>query len=238
MTYSTKEAPARGAEFADIQLGYTFKRADLLQKALTHKSFSNEKRLGKLENNERLEFLGDAVLELCVTELLIQHFPSDPEGVLSSKRSQLVNEITLAKLAEELELHKVLQLGKGERQTNGHLKPRLLASALEALFGAIYLDGGFSVAQKYIKTVFEKTLQELEEVDSHKDYKTRLQELIQKEHRITPKYSLEKTEGPEHKKQFFVKVQVNGETLASGEGKSKKEAEQKAAEEAWKELLS
>ena len=211
-------------------LGYHFDRVELCEQALTHKSFANEQGL-RAEDNERLEFLGDAVLDLALSELLVRRFPLDTEGALSKKRASLVNEETLAGLAAELQVGAFIRLGKGETKTGGLQKPRILASTLEAIFGAIHLDRGFPDAVKMIECVFENRLQLLEQtkVDYQADFKTRLQERIQEVFRQTPSYCIERTEGPDHDRHFEVSVRVNDEVLAVGRGRSKKAAEQDAA---------
>ena len=214
-------------------IGYQFQTIESLAQALTHKSRANELNLGATQNldNERLEFLGDAVLDLAMTDCLMRGFPNDTEGSLSKKRASLVNEESLASLATELKLDRLILLGKGEMKTGGLQKPRILASALEAMFGAIFNEAGFAAALKSIETLFSQKLQELRSsaVDYKSDFKTRLQESAQLVHKATPTYQVNGEKGPDHDKLFEVSVVLDGRVLASGLGKSKKAAEQDAA---------
>lgn len=224
-------------EMLQHAIGYRFSRPELLELALTHKSFANEQAGGGTtvgQDNERLEFLGDAVLDLALSDELMRRFASDPEGGLSKKRASLVNEETLAKMAMELKLEQLIRLGKGESKTGGLQKPRILASSLEAVFGAIFTDGGFEAASAVVGRLFASRLDEVSRstVDFRDDYKTRLQERIQESHRATPFYKVEGESGPDHDKQFEVSVRVNDQVLAVGGGKSKKAAEQDAAKNA------
>ncbi|MNK01279.1 Ribonuclease 3 [compost metagenome] len=211
------------------RLGYTFKDSSLLKRALTHKSYANELK-NNLEHNEKLEFLGDAVLDLIVGEFLFEKFPQDNEGGLSKKRASIVNEEVLSHMAADMGLSRMLLLGKGEAQTGGSQKPRLLASSLEAVVGAMYLDGGFECARRFLKAEFENVVGRVcGSEDFEKDYKTRLQELVQKNLKETPKYEVLAEEGPPHDRIFAVCVKVRDEVLAEGRGRSKKNAEQVAA---------
>ena len=216
----------------EARLGYQFKNMALLNRALTHKSFANElKQL--TEHNEKLEFLGDAVLDLVVGEFLFERFPEDTEGGLSKKRASIVNEEVLSELALDMELNKLMQLGKGETLTGGALKPRLIASSLEAIVGAMYLDGGFDVAKSFIRREFSTLTDKVcGSEDFEKDYKTRLQELVQKSLKETPKYEVLAEEGPPHDREFLVCVKVKEDVWAQGRGRSKKNAEQSAAKNA------
>lgn len=221
----------------ETKLQYQFKNQALLERALTHKSYAHELR-SKNEHNEKLEFLGDAVLDLVLGEYLMETFVSDGEGGLSKKRASLVNEEILSQLATNLELSRFLLLGKGEATTGGAHKPRLLASAYEALTGAIFLDGGFEPARTFLRRDFAQLLADLHpHRDFEKDYKTRLQEVMQKDTKETPVYELIHEEGPPHERTFTVCVRVNEANLATGTGRSKKNAEQAAAKKAL-ELLS
>ncbi|WP_413287457.1 ribonuclease III [Bdellovibrio sp. HCB337] len=220
----------------ETKLQIKFKNESLIARAMTHKSFAHELR-GKLEHNEKLEFLGDAVLDLVLGEYLMELFPADGEGSLSKKRASLVNEEVLSKLASELELSKFLQLGKGEATTGGAQKPRLLGSAYEALLGAIFLDGGFDVVREFVRREFTKLIEGLDPAqDFERDYKTRLQEVMQRDTKETPVYEIISEEGPPHARVFTVCVRVKEVNLATGTGKSKKAAEQAAAQKAL-ELL-
>lgn len=214
------------------RIGYRFKKIENLVRALTHKSFANENK-SNYEHNEKLEFLGDAVLDLVVGEVLFEKFPKDTEGGLSKKRASIVNEEVLSEIAQRMKLNEDLQLGKGELLTGGAQKPRLLASAFEALVGAVYLDGGFDVARVFIRREFEVLVDSLrEQGDFERDYKTRLQEIVQKKDKATPKYELIKEEGPPHDRLFYCVVVIGDTKVAEGSGKSKKIAEQMAAKAA------
>jgi ribonuclease-3 len=225
----------------EASLGYRFTSPELLSLALTHKSFAYEQNGGvnsTRANNERLEFLGDAVLDLALGDLLMRAFPDDTEGALSKKRASLVNEETLARLALGLKLEELVRLGKGETKTGGLFKPRILASGLEAVFGAIFLDAGFTGALDVVARLFEPLVTELavSTVDYQLDFKTRLQEMIQEKRRATPTYRIETESGPDHDKTFEVSVWVAGEVLGYGTGKSKKAAEQDAARQALEKM--
>lgn len=232
-------------ELAPLQalLDIAFRDPALLRLALTHRSFANEEASGNPSvetDNERLEFLGDAVLDLALSAILMKCFPADSEGALSKKRASLVNEETLAGLALELGLDTMIRLGKGEAKTGGVHKPRILASAFEAILGAVFLDGGFDQALKTIHRLFASRLQEISQssVDYRTDFKTRLQEKAQETRKATPVYRVESESGPDHDKVFDVSVRLAGETLASGSGRSKKAAEQDAARKALEILES
>lgn len=214
------------------RLGYQFKSATLLERALTHKSYANELKTAT-EHNEKLEFLGDAVLDLVVGELLFENFPLDTEGGLSKKRASIVNEEVLSELAIEMGLNQVLLLGKGETLTGGATKPRLVASAFEAVVGALYLDGGFAVTREFLCREFSPLIVKVcGQEDFEKDYKTRLQELVQKMSKETPKYEVLAEDGPPHDREFLVCVKVKDDVWAQGRGRSKKHAEQAAAKTA------
>ncbi|MBX2986406.1 MAG: ribonuclease III [Bdellovibrionaceae bacterium] len=214
----------------ETRLQYEFRRPELLLQALTHKSFAYENRAAA--HNEKLEFLGDAVIDLVLGEFLMDLFPGDEEGSLSKKRASLVNEETLAVLARRHELPAVLRLGKGEAQSGGAEKPRLLGSAWEALCGALYLDGGYEPVRELLRREFRPLIEQLDpEQDYAADYKTRVQELAQKLDRATPVYELVSEEGPPHDRVFTVSLKVKEEEIARGAGRSKKAAEQQAARE-------
>ena len=214
------------------RLGYKFKRREHLKRALTHKSFTNENRMPATENNERYEYLGDAVLELSVSRLLMDRFPEHPEGELSKLRAAIVNEEQLAELARELALGDYLFLGKGEDQTGGRDKPSLLSDALEAVLGAVYLDRGFDKAFSVVSRHYEGILERAGGVGFVKDYKTKLQEESQSRFRAIPRYKLAGEHGPDHRKLFEVHLFIRDELWGVGKGQSKKAAEQAAAKEA------
>ena len=213
-------------------INYYFKDQNLKFLALTHKSFANEK--GRFSShNERLEFLGDAVFDLCISDLLMKEHPEADEGDLSKMRASLVNTDTLADLALSLNLDQHLKLGVSESRDRNQLKPRLLACVLEALVGAVYLDGGYKSAQKVVIGLVE---QKIKEGIENKDYKSILQEFVQKKFRKIPAYTTINITGPQHEKIFLMKVQVGEQVLGKGEGKSKKQATQSAALAALKKL--
>lgn len=216
----------------EARLGYTFKDEALLRRAFTHKSYANELKTSS-EHNEKLEFLGDAVLDLVAGEYLFKKFPQDNEGGLSKKRASIVNEEVLSEVAQEMGINSLLQLGKGEILTGGAMKPRLVASCLEALIGALYLDGGFEVTRDFLFKEFGKIIDRVcSGEDFERDYKTRLQEVVQKAQKETPRYEVVAEEGPPHDRQFLVCVKVKDEVWAEGRGRSKKNAEQAAAKKA------
>ena len=210
-------------------IGYTFRNKKLLKQALTHSSYANEKKLGKLGCNERLEFLGDAVLELVSSDVLYAKFPQIPEGELTKKRASLVCEPSLAYCARQFDLPNYLLLGRGEDMTGGRMRDSIVSDATEALLGAIYLDGGFEKAREF---VLKFILNDMEHKQLFYDSKTILQELVQEKGRQTVEYVLTKETGPDHNKQFSVDVLINGTPAGSGTGHTKKAAEQAAAYQA------
>jgi ribonuclease-3 len=221
----------------ETKLAFEFKNADLLTRALTHKSFAYEAG-EKAQHNEKLEFLGDAVLDLVLGEHLMEIFSQDGEGGLSKKRASLVNEEVLSELGTEWGLPQYLQLGKGETTTGGAQKPRLLASAYEALIGAMFLDAGFEVVRAFVRKDFAKRIGELDPgQDFERDYKTRLQEVLQKERKEAPVYEIIAEDGPPHDRSFTVCVRAKDVNITTGTGRSKKTAEQAAAKKAL-EILS
>jgi ribonuclease-3 len=222
------------------RIGYVFNDPKLLELALTHTSFFNENSAASPGDNERLEFLGDAVLDLVLSEKLYNDFPKFTEGQLSKIRASLVNEESLNRLSISLKLSEDLRLGKGETQSGGATKPRLLASCFEALIGAIYLDSNYERARDWVLNIFKNELESLDhETPFRSDYKSRLQEEIQKHNRRSPTYHLIRDDGPDHAKTFFVEIRVDDYVLSQGEGKTKKQAEQVAAQKALEsEVLS
>jgi ribonuclease-3 len=205
------------------RLGYTFENKQLILEALTHKSHK------KPYNNERLEFLGDAVLDLIVGEYLYKKFPSEDEGILSKIRASLVNEEGFTKLAQQIDLGNYIYLSAAEENNNGRNKPSLLSNAFEAVMGAMYLEVGLQTCQKIIIELLEETYPKIDLETLSKDYKTALQELTQATHGVTPNYQLLGSSGPDHKKEFEIGVELNGTTIAAAYGKSKKAAQQEAA---------
>lgn len=210
------------------KLGYQFNSRDLLEEALRHSSYVNEQPDSELRDNERFEFLGDAVLNLIVGHILMERYPDLKEGDLSRTRANLVNETHLAIMARSIDLGAGLLLGKGEIQTNGMEKNSILAGAFEALMAAVYLDGGFRAAFDIIENNFVPFLNNIYPTIDNYDYKSRLQEWVQEKHGNIPYYKVVREEGPDHAKTFWVSVEAfNIET--EGTGKSKKAAEQDAA---------
>ena len=222
-------------------ISYQFKNSEMLDQALTHKSFINEGGKKHLLHNEKLEFLGDAVLDLVLSEYLMEVFPSDAEGDLSKKRASLVNESTLAQIAQGLALSEKLRLGKGEIISNGKQKPRLLASAFEALLGAVFLDGGFENVRRVIRESYRELITQMNPSDNfEQDYKTKFQEISQADLRETPIYEVSSETGPSHNPQFEVSLTLQNQIITKGMGRSKKTAEQDAARlaiENWKQIL-
>ena len=213
------------------ELGYSFKDPSLLVKALTHVSH-DRKKTGS--NNEVLEFLGDAVLDLAISDLLIQRFPERSEGDLSRMRAGLVNSVVLAEKANALALGPMLFLGKGEERSAGRNKASILAGAFEALLGGVYQDGGYDPARRIVGRYFAADI--IERTLGQQDYKTRLQEISQLLFREPPIYRLISENGPDHEKCFVTEISVGGKVLGTGEGKSKKQSEQEAARKALNEL--
>jgi len=215
-------------------IGIKFKNKDLLQQAFVHRSYLNENPGCGMEQNERLEFLGDAVMELVVTNHLFKNYPNNPEGDLTTWRAALVNSKMLAEVAAKLGFNDYLMLSKGEAQDIGRARQFILANTLEAMIGAIYLDGGFEKAKEFLE---ENLICELERVLKNKLYldpKSHFQEEAQGKTGITPSYELIKEEGPDHCKSFEVGVYLNGDLIAIGKGPSKQTAQEQAAKEGLK----
>ena len=214
------------------RLNYTFKNKQLIIEALTHKS--NKKPY----NNERLEFLGDAVLDLIVGEYLFSKFPKSNEGILSKIRASLVNESGFTLLARVIDLGQYIYLSSAEENNNGRDKPSLLSNAFEAIIGAIYLEAGLAAAKEISVKLLEECHPKIDLQSLSKDYKTALQELTQATHGVTPLYEMLGSSGPDHKKEFEIAVILDEKTIAMARGKSKKEAQQKAAQIALEALKS
>ena len=219
----------------ETALGYRFHNIQLLQNALTHSSYANERWHNSLLSNERLEFLGDAILGMTVAKYLYQTFPDRPEGELTRMRADMVCEQTLAKVAARIDLGKHLLLGNGEEQGGGRTRNSILADAMESVIAACFLDGGMEAALKVVQQFI------LVEVPVNKlhnaDYKTKLQELVQQKKNQTLSYKLVGQSGPDHDKQFDVEVSLNGNVVGGGSGSSKKRAEQMAAKCAIEKLF-
>ncbi|MFW5885224.1 MAG: ribonuclease III [Patescibacteria group bacterium] len=215
------------------KLNLRFKERRFLQEAITHRSYLNENRSYKLPHNERMEFLGDAVLELSVTKYLFENYPN-PEGELTNWRAALVNGEMLAKVAGELNIEEHILMSKGEKKDTGKARDYILANAMEALIGAIYLDQGFEAADEFIKNNIIVKLPEILEKKTYLDPKSYFQERAQEEALITPHYEIIKEWGPDHDKNFVAAVFLGSEKVAEGEGCSKQEAQRNAAENGLK----
>ena len=204
-------------------LGLTFNNLELLEEALTHRSFINENK-GAKSHNERLEFLGDAVLELAVTKFLFTKFPHSPEGDLTAYRAALVNTFSLADVAEALQMNGMLLLSKGEKRDTGRARQIILADAFEALLGALYLDQGYDAAEAFVAKHLYAKIDDVVKTRSWQDAKSKFQEMAQDEAGVTPRYKTVSEDGPDHDKQFVVGVYIGEKEIARGEGKSKQEA--------------
>lgn len=216
-------------------LGYRFKNHVLLEEALTHKSCVNEQKTQSLQHNERLEFLGDAVLSLIISEQLASLLPQSSEGALSKLKGRLVSEPVLAAVARGLTLGSCLRLGRGEELSKGREKDSLLADALEAVVAAVHLDGGLDAARGLVANLFAEEFSRVvtqQHRPGAEDYKTQVQEWCQQRFDSLPSYTVVRESGPDHDKLFEVEVTVNGEVVGRGTGRSKKEAEQSAAKQA------
>ncbi len=218
------------------RLDYRFRDVDLLVTALTHRSYVNENRQPGVSDNERLEFLGDSVLGLCVSDLLIKKYVDGSEGDLTKMRSVLVGEKNLAQLARELQIGNCLLIGRGEENAGSRARDSFLANAFEAVVAAVYLDSGYENVRAVVKKLIEPFLEKETLPSDYFDYKTLLQEFCQRKFKTIPMYLLADTSGPEHAKVFEVKVVIVGKLTAIGTGTSKKEAEKQAAQKAWKIL--
>lgn len=214
------------------KIGYSFKNKKLLTEALTHSSFANEKHHQGSRSNERMEFLGDAVLSIISARFLFEHFPNMPEGDLTKLRASLVCTSSLCSFAKQLDLGSYLYLGNGEINVDGGNRPSTLENAFEALIAAIYLDGGMEEAEKFVLGFLVPALENHEY--NYVDYKTTLQEIVQKNPDITLGYTLVDEYGPDHNKTFVSEVHLNSNVIGKGKGKSKKGSEQAAAKEALK----
>lgn len=210
-------------------IGYTFQNKQLLKQAMTHSSYSNEHRLSKISNNERLEFLGDAVLEIVSSDFLYHKYPNMPEGELTKLRASMVCEPTLALCAADINLGSYLLLGKGEEATGGRGRDSIVSDAMEALIGAIYEDGGFASAKEFI---YNYILNDVKDKQLFYDSKTILQEIVQREYKDPLEYELLGENGPDHDKIFEVCVKIGDRVIGTGSGRTKKSAQQKAAYEA------
>jgi ribonuclease-3 len=223
-------------EILEKKLGYTFKDKDLLLEALTHRSFSHENPEESASYNERLEFLGDAVLGCIIAEFLFNHPSGFSESTMSKIKSFTVRGAFLYDIALRIGLGEFIRLGKGEEETGGRQKRSVLADAMEAVIGAIFIDGGYGKVREVILNLFGERLSSVIESGQYHDYKTELQEMTQTIYGLLPEYRLVKQEGEEHKKIFTIEAIIGGKRMGLGKGKSKKEAQMLAAREAMKRL--
>ncbi len=220
------------------KLGYHFQNIHLLNESLTHSSYANENKKKNIKYNERLEFLGDAVLSIVISDYLYNHLSTLQEGELTKIRASIVCEPSLAKCSIAMDIGKYLLLGKGEELTGGRKRISILADAFEAIIGAIYLDGGLEKVREFILKSLKTTIDDAIQGRVFKDYKTNLQEIIQSENTEKLVYEVINEEGPDHNKTFYVHVKIGSQIVGKGSGKSKKEAEQNAAKEALKGNLN
>lgn len=216
------------------KLGTQFANVELLQEALTHSSYANQKK--DIKYNERLEFLGDSVLQLCISEYLYKSYSDKSEGQLTKIRALIVCENSLYEIAKQWELGTFIRMSKGEELTGGRTRVSILADCVEAIIAAVYLDSGFESARSFIINNFMNTIDEAINNEIILDYKTKLQELLQQNGDVTIAYNLIKFEGPPHRREFFTEVLVNNEVIGQGSGFSKKESEQNSAKSALKFL--
>lgn len=219
------------------KLGISFKDINIYHIALTHTSYANENKHLLLAHNQRLEFLGDAVLELVVSDYLYNKFRGFPEGLLTKTRAAVVCEPSLAKVATEINLGTYLKIGRGEERSGGRKRPSLLADAFESLIGAVYLDQGMHIANEFILRLLAETIDQMaEKAGKIGDFKTELQETVQQKSDLTVTYTIIKEEGPDHDKTFTSSVALNHNTWGTGSGRTKKEAEQDAARQALEKI--
>ncbi len=220
-------------ERLEQSIGYTFKNKELLKKALTHTSYAYE---NKVESNEKLEFLGDSILEFISSKYIYKNYPKLKEGEMTKVRAEVVCEASLHQVAKRHNFSDFLYTGKSEYACHGNKKPAILADSVEAVIAAIYFDGGLEEAEKFIIENLKEAIENCTKNVGMKDHKTVLQEKLQQNGDVSIRYSIIKTTGPDHDKTFFVKVECNGKELATGEGKTKKGAEMNAAEKALEVL--
>lgn len=236
----SSDTHTKAVDAFQTRAGISFKNQKFLETAFTHRSYMNEARMGSAqpsgrEHNERLEFLGDAVLELVVTDHLFRKYPDSNEGDLTSYRAALVNAVMLSGIAEKLGVNDCLLLSKGEARDLGRARASILANAFEAIIGALYMDQGYVAADDFINRHVLPHISEVIETGAWRDAKSAFQEFAQAKYGLTPKYDIVRADGPDHDKHFVVSVSVGDIELAEGEGKSKQEAEQEAAQKALKE---
>ncbi|MFU0801284.1 MAG: ribonuclease III [Xylanivirga thermophila] len=224
-------------EMFQNDIGYLFNDPSLLDIALTHSSYANESK-HKMQYNERLEFLGDSVLSIIISSYLYNKFPNLPEGSLTKMRAGIVSEPSLAQAARKIDLGKYLLLGNGEQRTGGRERDSILADAMEAVMGAVYLDGGIDKATLFILDILNDNIIDVQQGKGFRDYKTDLQEAIQSHSNNDIKYKIVEEQGPDHNKMFVAQVIYDGCIIGQGKGRSKKEAEQTAAHQALNKILS
>ncbi|MDP3784714.1 MAG: ribonuclease III [bacterium] len=224
------------SETAELEktIGAKFKNSDLLTEALTHRSYLNEYPKWRLPHNERLEYLGDAVLELIITEELFRKFPDYPEGQMTVLRAALVNSVRLSKVADDIGLEKFILLSRGEKKDTGKAREVILANAMEAVIGAMYLDRGIDAPKDFVEKFIWKYLPEIVKTRSYKDAKSELQEIVQEKMKVTPTYRVLEESGPAHKRTFKIGVYFGEKLIADGTGASKQEGELEAAKNALK----
>ena len=220
----------------ETTMGYQYKDSQLLLRALTHSSYSNENKKEKLKNNERLEFLGDSVLGLIISEYLFSHYTTLEEGQLTKIRAKIVCESSLCGAAKALNLGEYMLFGRGEELTGGRERTSILSDAFEAVIASIFLDGGMEVARDFVLKELQPVIADAVQGKLFVDYKTRLQEVIQVHKNNRIKYEIVREEGPDHAKLFYTEVKLNDELIGVGSGRSKKESEQEAAREGLKRL--
>ncbi|PCI26400.1 ribonuclease III [Candidatus Kaiserbacteria bacterium] len=212
--------------------GFSFKNKQLIQTAFTHRSYLNENRGEVKEHNERLEFLGDAVMELVITDFLFQKYKDRPEGELTAFRASLVNTVSISESASKLGMNDFLLLSRGEAKDTGRARQYILANTFEAFIGALYMDQGYSAAEKFLENTLFGKIEKIVAERLWQDAKSYFQEKTQEEHSVTPSYKLIKEAGPDHDKKFIVAAVIKNDAIAQGEGQSKQEAEQAAAKKA------
>ena len=217
-------------------IGLRFRRFDLLNLAFTHRSYANEYQ-GDIDNNEKLEFLGDSILGLVINEYLFINLPDRTEGDLSKIKSFVVSESSLEVIAKRIKIDNFILIGKGEEYSGGRTKKAIIGDAMEALIGAYYLDSGFKKVKKFIYQHFLPEINKVLENKHRKDYKTLLQEFVQKKYKTYPKYTITHKKGPDHDKTFWMSVTIKNKTYGPGQGKNKKEAEQNAAMVAYTSIV-
>ncbi|GAB4185146.1 MAG: ribonuclease III [Calditrichia bacterium] len=222
----------------EASIGYKFKNKELLIQALKHRSILNFTKEERISSNERLEFLGDAVVNLAVTHFLYEQFPQTEEGKLSKQKAILVSREVLADVAQDLQLGEFVLLTKGEEKTGGRKRTSILSNVFEAIVGAIYLDADYGQAEQFIRRALLKDFDSFISHEAYINYKSKLLEFTQKNHLGLPEYIIEKEEGPDHKKTFYVAVKIDSRKMGRGIGRSKKQAEQRAAKEALERIQS